>query len=47
MNKIDRLLLIKKISGLEDKDNKELRVLRNSKEVRANSRSLTEKLPRH
>lgn len=42
-SKIDRLLLVKKITHREDRDNMELKFMRNSKEVRAYSKSLTER----
>lgn len=42
-SKIDRLVMIKKISNVEEKENIELKVIRNSKEVRIYSKPLTER----
>lgn len=42
-SKIDRLLAIKKISNGEERENHELKFIRNSKEVRTYSKSLTDR----
>jgi hypothetical protein len=42
-SKVDRLLMIKKINSLEEKEPREIRHLKNTKECRAVSRSLAEK----
>lgn len=40
-SKIDRLLMIKKITNVEEKENIDLKFIRNSKEVRTYPKSLT------
>ena len=42
-SKIDRLLLIKKVSNVDEKENMELKFIRNSKEVRQQCKPLTER----
>jgi len=42
-SKIDRLLLIKKVSNVDEKENADLKFLRNSKEVRQHCKPLTER----
>lgn len=43
-SKIDRLLMVKKIANHEERENMELKFIRNSKDVRAYSKSLTERI---